>query len=70
MGSTVPLTQHHADVLLSAEAAAPDPDFDRRWDAWVARGRVHERRVRRLFIAWASILAAAAAVVYLWLTLG
>ena len=39
----------------------PDHDFDRRWAAWVARGRVHDDRVRqRLLIAVAAIATAAA----------
>ena len=53
--------------LETAHNAAPskfDAGFEQRWDAWVARGRVHEQRARRKFIAGAGLFAAAAAVVY------
>jgi len=42
----------------------PDTEFDIRWAAWVARGRVHEQRVRRRFLIWAPVLATAAAIVF------
>jgi hypothetical protein len=47
-------------------SAAPGvvPDTDMRWAAWVARGRVHEQRVRRRFLIWAPVLATAAAIVF------
>jgi hypothetical protein len=50
--------------------AALDFDFDRRWDAWVARGLVHQQRVRRKFVLWAGVLAMGAAIVYafFWLS--
>ena len=41
--------------------------FDARWDAWVARGRVHEQLVRRKFVVWAGVLGTAAAVAYAFL---
>lgn len=43
---------------------ACDTDFDARWDAWIARGRVHEQRVRRRSVVWGGVLATAAAIVY------
>lgn len=51
----------------TAPAVALDADFDTRWAAWVARGRVHEQRVRRNFAVWAGVLAMGAAVVYTFL---
>jgi hypothetical protein len=47
-----------------AQVIGPDAAFDARWAAWVARGRVHERLVRRKFVVWAGVLATAAAVAY------
>jgi hypothetical protein len=46
------------------ETPTVETDFDRRWVAWVARGRVHEQHVRRKFIVWASVFAMGAAIVY------
>ena len=40
----------------------PDADFDIRWAAWVARGRVHEQRVRRRFLIWVPVIAIGAAI--------
>ena len=51
----------------AAVAVAFDSDFDARWAAWVARGRVHEQRVRRKFVLCASALAMGAAVLYAFL---
>jgi hypothetical protein len=52
---------HHAPP-----AVAPDPEFDARWAAWIARGRAHDRRVRR-FVTWAFGLSMGAAIVYAFL---
>jgi hypothetical protein len=52
-----------------ATATAPGADFDIRWAAWVARGRVHDRRMRRRLVVWASVLAMGAAIVYAFLRL-
>ena len=52
-----------------ATATAPEADFDIRWAAWVARGRVHDQRVRRRLVVWASVLAMGAALVYGFLRL-
>ena len=41
-----------------------DTDFDARWSAWIERGRVHERRVRRRFVIWAGVFATGGAIVY------
>ena len=48
-------------------AATFDADFNARWDAWVARGRVHERTVQRTILVWGGVLAVGAAVVYTFL---
>ena len=42
---------------MVAPLVAVDEDFDTRWDAWVARGRVHERRVRRRIVLSAAVIA-------------
>jgi hypothetical protein len=47
-----------------ASAVAPDADFNARWAAWVARGRVHERRMRRRFMIWVAALGMGATIVY------
>lgn len=47
--------------------AGPDPDFARRWSAWLAQGVAHERLVRqRAFgaIVVVGVTAVAAAIVY------
>jgi hypothetical protein len=48
-------------------AATFDADFNTRWDAWVARGRVHERKGQRTILVWGGVLALGAAVVYAFL---
>lgn len=40
----------------------PDPDFDRRWAEWKAKGRAHERAVRRRLAVVATVAAPCAAV--------
>ena len=49
----------------AAPIAPPGADFDSRWAAWVVRGRLHERRVRRASFVWAAGLAIVLAIVYL-----
>ena len=51
-------------VAHAIPTIAADADFDVRWAAWVARGRVHERQVRRKLIIWAVALAMGAAILY------
>jgi hypothetical protein len=44
-----------------------DAEFERRWSAWQARGRVHERAVRRRFGIAAivtTVIAIAASLAY------
>jgi len=45
-------------------ATGGDVAFDARWAAWVARGRAHERRVRRRLLISGALLAAGGVVVY------
>jgi hypothetical protein len=47
-------------------AVAVDANFDVRWAGWIARGRAHERQVRRRLVVWAAVLAIAA-IVYAFL---
>ena len=46
---------------------AVDADFETRWAAWVARGQVHDRRVRRRFVASAAVIAIGAAIEWAFL---
>ena len=52
----------------SAELLRLDADFDARWAAWQARGRVHERAVGRKLLVLAPAVAVAVAIVYVLLT--
>jgi hypothetical protein len=36
---------------------SPNADFERRWNAWKARGLAHERVVRRRFVGATIIIA-------------
>jgi hypothetical protein len=51
----------------AAAGVALDTDFDTRWAAWVTRGRVHDQRMRRTFVTWASVLAVGTAIAYAFL---
>ena len=42
-------------------------DFDTRSAAWVARGRVHDRRVRRRFVVSAAVIAIGGAIAFAFL---
>jgi hypothetical protein len=42
-----------------------DAEYARRWSAWQARGRVHERAVRRRFGITAIVTAVVAVAAYL-----
>jgi len=46
---------------MNERVAQYDADFTVRWDAWLARGRAHELRVRRRLLVCAGVLALAAA---------
>ena len=54
-------------TLHAALPVAVDEDFETRWAAWVARGRVHEQRARRRVAISATVLAAGAALLYTFL---
>jgi hypothetical protein len=61
----------HAQLPVRAasqttSAGAADVNFDIRWASWIARGRAHERQVRRNVVVWA-VLAMGAAIVYAFL---
>jgi len=47
-------------------AVVPDTGFDARWNAWVQRGVVHDRKVRRRSTIWACVAAVSGTIVYLW----
>ena len=51
-----------SDAPLPSQAIVPDPDFDTRWAAWVARGRARDQRVRQRFLVWVPLVAVAAAI--------
>jgi hypothetical protein len=54
-------------TMPPAETAGPDPDFSRRWTAWLADGIAHERLVRQRAIVVAvavGLLAVATTVAY------
>jgi len=40
-----------------------DTGFQSRWDAWIERGRVHDRRVRRRLVMSGAVLGTTAATV-------
>jgi hypothetical protein len=48
----------------AAPAVRPETDFDTRWANWVARGRVHEQRVRKQLAISASLLVVGTIIVY------
>jgi hypothetical protein len=56
-----------ATVHVRAPLVAVDGDFDTRWAAWVARGRVHDRRVRRRFVVSAAVIAIGGAIAFAFL---
>ncbi len=50
-----------------AGSPARETDFDARWAAWIARGRVHEQLVRRRFVVWGGVVATGGALAYAFL---
>ena len=48
----------------SAPLVAVDGDFETRWAAWMARGLVHERRVRRRFVVSVAVIAIGGAIAF------
>lgn len=59
-----------APAATGYQAAVPlplDAGFQSRWDAWIERGRVHDRRVRHRLMVSGAVLgmtAVAVAIVY------
>jgi hypothetical protein len=64
MVSHEPFVRFPISIGDHAAPAVIDLDFDTRWAAWVARGRVHDERVRRNLFVWAGVLATGATIVY------
>lgn len=60
----LPELRNTATVHGGAPLVAVDGDFDTRWAAWVARGRVHDRRVRRRFVVAAAVIAIGGAIAF------
>ena len=56
-----------ATVPGGAPLVAVAGDFDTRWAAWVARGRVHDTRVRRRFVVSAVVIAIGGAIAFAFL---
>lgn len=53
-----------ADTGYPAVLPPPsDAGFQSRWDAWIERGRVHDRRVRHRLVISGAVLGTAAATV-------
>jgi hypothetical protein len=48
----------------AAPLVALDVDFEKRWTAWVVRGRVHEQRAQRRFVVGVAAFLMGAAIVY------
>ena len=51
-------------AFQSGPLVAVNGDFETRWAAWVARGLVHERRVRRRFVVSAAVIAIGCAIAF------
>lgn len=63
-----PVAELQSTVIFhGAPHVAVDGDFEPRWAAWLARGHVHERRVRRRFVVSAGVIAIGAAVAFAFL---
>lgn len=46
------------------QQSEPDPDFDARWAAWLAKGAAHERAVRHRLVIIVPAALVVAMVVY------
>lgn len=69
----MPSNQFPTAVLPSVPDGSGDPrrgdaDFERRWAAWQARGKAHERAVHRRLFILAPAAAVAAVIGYLLVT--
>jgi|SoimicmetaTmtLPC_FD_contig_81_65830_length_860_multi_1_in_0_out_0_1 hypothetical protein len=56
-------------ALPPAPAIALEDDFEARWAAWVAQGRIHERRASRTLAIQASVVTAAAVAAMFYVVL-
>lgn len=62
--ATLADTGHHAVLPLPLDAG-----FQSRWDSWVERGRVHDRRVRHQLVVSGAVLGMTAVAVVMIYTL-
>jgi len=49
-------------IVPGAPPVGVDADFETRWAAWVARGQVHDQRVRGRFVVSAAVIAIGGAI--------
>lgn len=63
--STVALA---APMIPAVAAESTDTAFEHRWAAWMARGRAHDRRVRRRFMRTTIVIAAIGVAAYAFLS--
>ena len=65
MGSAALVNQLPAGAAShAAQAVVPDPDRNTLQAVWAARGRAHQRRVRRQFLTWIPLIAIGAAIAF------
>ena len=64
MGTADLLAPPPVTAASARPTVVPDAGFDIRWAAWVARGRVHEQRVRRRFLIWVPVIGVGAAIAF------
>jgi len=50
-----------------APPVAADANFETRWAAWVARGQVHDQRVRQRLVVSAAVSAIGVAIAFAFL---
>jgi hypothetical protein len=68
MAVTEPIAKMVSTATFDGEPlVAVGEDFETRWAAWVARGRVHERRVRHRFVVSAAVIAVGTAIAFAFL---
>lgn len=60
-----PVTEFRGNATVhGAPFVAVDGDFETRWATWIARGHVHDRRVRRRFVVTAAVIAIGGAIAF------
>jgi hypothetical protein len=64
MGSPDMLNRPPVTTPSRGPDVVTDAKFDRRWAAWVKRGRVNEQRARRRFLIWAPVIGIGAAITF------